>query len=160
MPSADILWDMKRIIRLGIPLGMLLAAGCAHRSINITSQPDGALVYINGVEAGRTPMKYDFDIYGDFDVILRKDGYQTLKTHQNLKTPIHELPPFDLLSELFGTRETFDWNFEMAPVTTEEIDVQGIIERGADMKLQLQSSENTRQPEPSTRPAASPTTQP
>jgi hypothetical protein len=143
---------MNWIIRLGVPLVMVLAAGCAHRSINITSQPDGALVYINGVEAGRTPMKYDFDIYGDFDVILRKEGYETLKTHQNLKTPVHELPPFDLLSELFGTRETFDWTFEMAPAKTETVDPQELIARGTEMLSKLQSSENTRAPAPTTQP--------
>jgi hypothetical protein len=144
---------MNRIIRLGVPLGILLAAGCAHRSINITSQPVGALVYINGVEAGRTPMKYDFDIYGDFDVVLRMEGYETLKTHQNIKTPLHELPPFDLLSELFGTRETFDWTFEMAPAKADSADPKELIARGNEMKTQLQSSEHTQAPAvPTTRP--------
>jgi hypothetical protein len=149
---------MKWIIRLGVAGALLLAAGCAHRSVNITSQPIGALVYINGVEAGRTPMKYDFDLYGDFDVILRMEGYQTLKTHQNIKTPIHEFPPFDLLSELFGVREKYDWNFEMTPVKQESVDPQTLIAQGTEYKTLLESSEYTRAPQtrPLTRPAKTP----
>jgi len=144
---------MNRIIRIGLPLAALLATGCAHHSVNIASQPTGALVYINGVEAGRTPMKYDFDLYGDFDVILRMEGYETLKTHQNIKTPIHGYPPFDLLSELFGVRDQYDWNFDMTPKTQESIDPQTLISRGTEMQTQLQSSEHTKQPSiPTTQP--------
>ena len=68
--------------------------------MTITSEPTGALVYVSDVEVGRTPVKMPFTWYGDYDIILRADGCQTLKTHANITMPIYEIPPFDLLSEM------------------------------------------------------------
>ena len=68
--------------------------------MTITSEPAGALVYISDVEKGRTPLTITFLWYGDYDIIIRHDGYETLKTHASINPPIYEIPPFDLLSEL------------------------------------------------------------
>ena len=61
---------------------LLMAAlgGCVERTMTFQSNPPGALVYVNNQEIGRTPMRRDFTWYGNYDVVLRKDGYETLKT--------------------------------------------------------------------------------
>lgn len=79
---------------------IFLPAGCVERTLTITSAPSGALVYVSAVEVGRTPVTMPFTWYGDYDVVLRLDGYETLKTHHEVKPPIYEVPPLDLLSEL------------------------------------------------------------
>jgi len=66
----------------------------------ITSAPAGALVFVSDVEVGRTPVTVPFTWYGDYDIILRLDGHETLKTHANINVPIYEIPPFDLLSHM------------------------------------------------------------
>jgi len=84
-------------------LGLLVAlgtAGCVERKMTITSTPPGAIVYISDVEKGRTPLTVDFTWYGDYDVIVRRQGYQTLKTHAELNAPLYEIPPLDLLSAI------------------------------------------------------------
>lgn len=78
----------------------LTLAGCVERKMQITSEPDGALVYVSDVEVGRTPVTLPFTWYGDYDVILRRDGYETLKTHADINAPWYELPPLDLFSAL------------------------------------------------------------
>jgi hypothetical protein len=78
----------------------LTAGGCLERQMTITSQPEGALVYVSDVELGRTPVTVPFTWYGDYDIILRLDGYETLQTHAKLYPPIYEVPPWDLLSEI------------------------------------------------------------
>jgi hypothetical protein len=50
----------------------------AQRTVDITSDPL-VLVYLNGEEIGRTPLRYDFIWYSDYDVVLRKDDYETLR---------------------------------------------------------------------------------
>ena len=75
-------------------------AGCVERELVITSEPSGALVYISDVEVGRTPLRHPFTWYGDYDIILRMDGWETLKTHRNLRMPAYEVPPADLFSHL------------------------------------------------------------
>jgi len=75
-------------------------AGCVEREMTITSEPEGALVYVSDLEVGRTPVTIPFTWYGDYDVIVRLDGYETLKTNATLSPPWYEVPPIDLFSEL------------------------------------------------------------
>ena len=56
----------------------LLGAGCGvERTLQVNSDPPGALVSLNGEEVGRTPMRKMFLWYGTYDLELRKDGYLT-----------------------------------------------------------------------------------
>ena len=74
----------------------VLAGGCIEREMSITSEPAGALVFISDVEKGRTPLTVSFTWYGDYDLILRREGYKTLKTHAHINAPAHQYPPLDL----------------------------------------------------------------
>ena len=70
--------------------------------MTITSEPEGARVFVSDVEKGRTPLTIPFTWYGDYDIILRYEekGYKTCKTHATIMPPVYEIPPFDLLSEI------------------------------------------------------------
>ena len=72
---------------------------CVERTMKIDSDPQGARVFLNDEEVGVTPAKLSFLWYGDYDVILRKDGFETLKTHYRLDPPWYQYPPFDLIAE-------------------------------------------------------------
>jgi len=76
-------------------------AGCVERQLSITSDPAGALVFLADEEIGRTPLTVDFTWYGDYEVILRQDGYKTLKTHTQITPPVYDIPPWDLVSQAF-----------------------------------------------------------
>lgn len=81
-------------------LGAAACCGCVEREMTITSEPAGALVFVSDREVGRTPVTVPFTWYGDYDVILRRDGYKTLKTHAEINAPWYEVPPLDLLSHI------------------------------------------------------------
>jgi hypothetical protein len=140
---------------------LALAGGCAQRTLNIASDPPGALVYLNGQEVGRTPMRYDFKWYGDYDITLRREGYATLKTHRRLTPPLHEIPPIDLLSEMLGARDVRDWTFTLTPAEPAAADPRALIERAQQLKSELRSSRYTRPPAtaPTTRPTTRPTSE-
>src|ERR1041384_4339026 len=133
-----------RLFVLALPLFLL--AGCAQRTVDITSEPSGALVFLNGQEVGRTPMRYDFTWYSDYDVILRKDGYETLKTHRNISTPLLFIPPLDLIGELFGAKDHRYWTFTMQPASPAATHPVGLINRGQSLKKDLRSSQYTHAP--------------
>ena len=78
---------------------LLACSGCVERTMKIDSRPQGARVFVNDEEVGLTPVKFSFLWYGDYDIILRKDGYQTLKTNHRLNPPWYQYPPIDLVSE-------------------------------------------------------------
>ena len=79
-------------------LGPLL--GCVRRTLKITTEPPNALVFLNDQEVGRSEVTTDFLWYGDYDVIIRKEGFQTLKTHWDIKAPWYQLVPIDFLAEV------------------------------------------------------------
>ena len=83
-----------------VAIACLSVTGCVERELTITSQPEGSLVYVSDVELGRTPLTTEFTWYGDYDVILRLDGFETLKTHAKLSPRWYEIPPLDFLSQI------------------------------------------------------------
>jgi len=101
-----------------------LAGGCMQRSLEITSEPEGATVYLNDVEVGRTPLEVGFTYYGEYDVLLMKDGYEPLRTRADAVAPVYEHPPLDLAAEAmpWGVRTRVPWHFVMTPLpaTAEE----------------------------------------
>ncbi len=78
----------------------VVVVGCVRRELEITSEPAGAVVYVSDIEVGRTPVVVPFTYYGDRDVILRLNGYDTLVTNLNLTAPWYEYPGIDLFSEI------------------------------------------------------------
>jgi len=68
--------------------------------MTIRTQPPGALVNLNNEEQGLTPKTIPFTWYGDYEIVLRKDGYQTLRVIQPIKPPWYEVFPLDIFSEL------------------------------------------------------------
>ena len=85
-------------VTLALP-ALLLLGGCVERTMKISSDPRGARVFVNDEEVGITPVKFSFLWYGDYDIMLRKEGYETLKTHRRIEPPWYQYPPFDLVSE-------------------------------------------------------------
>lgn len=81
------------------PLALLALGGCVERTMKIDSDPQGARVFVNDEEIGVTPARFAFLWYGDYDIMLRKEGYQTLKTHHRVDPPWYQYPPIDLVAE-------------------------------------------------------------
>jgi len=133
-----------RFTLLALSLGApALLAGCLERRVSITSEPSNAVVYVNDVEVGRTPVDADFTYYGSYDVRIDKEGFEPLRTKAVARAPIYEYPPFDLLAIAapLGIDTTVKWHFDLTPSldatqSTQELE-QGLIERAANLRRQL-----------------------
>ena len=75
-------------------------AGCVRRTMSITTDPPNARVFLNDQEVGRSAVTTDFLWYGDYDVIIRKEGYKTLQTNWNIKAPWYQWIPIDFFAEV------------------------------------------------------------
>jgi hypothetical protein len=109
---------MRRLSSIAVAVALAVLAGCVERTIKITSQPSGAAVYLNDEEIGRTPTEVRFTFYGDYSVILRKEGYQTLQTHRQINAPFYQLPPLDIIADLLIPVMIYDrhsWGFDLQP---------------------------------------------
>lgn len=96
---------MKRLLSFCVPVAFALlliaaTAGCVRRTITITTEPPQALIYLNDQEIGRSATTIDFLWYGDYDVIIRKEGYKTLKTNWEIKPPWYQVMPLDFFAEV------------------------------------------------------------
>lgn len=113
-----------------------LCTGCVRRTITITSEPAGALCWLNGREVGRTPVTVDFLYYGEYDVQLTHDGFEPLLTTGNAKAPLWDSIPLDMASEVWPGEPHADirWHYVLQP---RESDRDALVERAKDLREQL-----------------------
>jgi hypothetical protein len=133
-------------------------SGCVEQVMTVKTNPPGAVVYLNDQVLGRTPLEKDFTWYGIYDVEVRKDGYEALKTHKWVKAPWWNWVPFDLFAELvpWRVRDQQTITFTLKPITQAVVEPGPLMERATQLRGELQSSEFTRHPTtaPATQPAA------
>jgi len=99
----------------------IMCCGCVERLIMITSEPSGALVYLNDDEVGRTPLTVPFTFYGTYDVRLEANGYDPLWTKKKATAPWWETPPVDLLAEAVPRAKShLKWHFQMEAEAPED----------------------------------------
>ena len=123
-----------------ILIAAVLAGGCVERTMTITSEPNGAIVFLNNREIGRTPLTTDFTWYGWYDVQVRREGYETLKTTQKLLPPWWQIPPIDLLAEMmpWHPKDHRQLHYTLNPITEQEIAPAAMLERAAELRDQLE----------------------
>jgi hypothetical protein len=83
-------------------VGVLLAVGCVgcvERRMLIVSDPPGATAFVNGKNVGVTPVSVAYDYYGDYNVMLVRDGYQTRTYQTRMRRPWFEFFPIDFFAE-------------------------------------------------------------
>jgi hypothetical protein len=93
----------------------LFLCGCVERKLTINTEPPGALVTLNDEEIGPAPVTVSFNWYGDYNVRISKAGYETLNTHRELKSPLHDYFPFDLFAQISPGRtvDSYEWTFKL-----------------------------------------------
>lgn len=138
---------------------MLLAAmamgGCVERTLTLDSSPPGALVHMNDQEVGRTPLTRDFEWYGNYEVIVRAEGYETLKTETNVKAPWWQWIPMDLFAEILPLpfKDHQHFTYALTPASTQPVNPNVLLERGLQLRGELESSPFA----PATTPTTAPT---
>ena len=152
--------DALRVMGV-VALLVPVVTGCGvERTLTVRSEPPGALVYLNGEEAGRTPMRKEFLWYGTYDVQLRKEGYVTRSEETKVWAPWWQIPPIDLVAELvpLPLQDNQTVTYRLRPTPPQQTDPQLVIDRAREMREKLQSSRHTRAPRAATQPATGPAT--
>ena len=90
------------VVRTGVlALAILLlpSTGCVERLLQVRTAKPGAHVYVNGKEAGTTPLEHPFSFYGTVGVVVRQEGYHSIEVHKRLSPPWYEFFPLDFFVE-------------------------------------------------------------
>jgi len=103
--------------------------GCAERKMTVTSDPPGALVFVDGVEKGITPVTFPFNFYGGRRFVLKRDGYQTLEEIRTIQPPLHMRFPLDTITDLtpIPGRDHKHLHFELKKL--EDVDKEALLKR-------------------------------
>jgi len=113
--------------------------GCVERRLTINTEPEGAIVFLNDEEIGVSPVTVSFEWYGDYNVKINKEGYETLKTHRKLSGPWYDAFGFDFfVGVLYPNRivDEYEWTFELEP--KKEISREELIKKAGELKRQLE----------------------
>ncbi len=87
----------KRFVLIGF---LLLLPACVEREFFIRSEPPGALVFVDGISRGETPLEIPLVYYGEREVELRLDGFEVYREIVDLDPPWFQTFPFDLFCEV------------------------------------------------------------
>jgi PEGA domain len=129
---------MKR--RLLVLIALLLV-GCVQRQMTVITDPPGAVVSLNDREMGRTPFTKNFLWYGNYDVTIRKDGYQTLKTTAEITAPFWQFVPFDLVTDFLPLTDKETIRFSLKPEVPSDPTL--LVVRGEQLRQDLEASQHT-----------------
>ena len=129
---------IKELLIVLVIIISISLTGCVERKLTITTQPEGAFVELNDEPIGQTPVTVSFNWYGDYNIRITKDGYETLKTHKQLKAPLHDHFPFDLFAQILypgKITDSYVWNFTLEPKN--QIDRETLLQNAQSLKDKL-----------------------
>jgi PEGA domain len=95
-----------------------LVSGCVERRYTIRSEPPGAIVVVNGEEIGPAPASKSFYYYGNREITLMLDGFQTRTIIQPIKAPWWDNYATEFVTENlvpWTIRDERDYKFPLQP---------------------------------------------
>ena len=101
--------------------------------VEITSEPTGAIVWMNDREVGSTPCEVEILHYGTYDLRVVKPGYEPFIAGRKANPPAWDLPGPDLVAELLPveleSRNSWHVDLVVEDMSTEAVIQRAIIER-------------------------------
>jgi hypothetical protein len=120
---------------------LTLSGGCVERTITVRSSPPGARVYLDDVEHGETPVTFDFNFYGQRELVLRKDNYETYREVIEVSPPLYSRFPIDTFFDLlwpFRIEEDHPYDAMLQPVVAPDEDK--LMYQAGELREQMLSS--------------------
>ena len=99
--------------------------------MTVRTNPPGAIVYVDNVEVGVSPVSRSFTYYGTSRIRLVCDGYETKTVVERIDPPVYDVIWVEPLTELLPIRFK-DWReFTYDLERTQVVDPGEVIERAA-----------------------------
>ena len=133
---------LRYMLMIALASGPLVGlTSCVRRTIEITTEPSGALIWVNGREAGRTPVAIDFTHYGTYDLMIRKKGWEPIIDVRKAPVPVTDVPGPDLLVEILpiDVHHVVKWHIDLQPSDASRT---ALLNRADTLRDALQSDED------------------
>ena len=96
------------VVLAGVIISNFTGCNGVRRRLTITSEPSGAIVYLNNKEIGKTPISRNFVYSGVYDIKCYKEGYEMKETYYKAGRPWYLYPGIDFFAENFTPGELRD----------------------------------------------------
>lgn len=130
------------MVLAGAAISAAVLCGCVRRTLTINTEPQGAMVSLNDEDVGATPVARDFTWYGDYDVVIRKKGFETLRTNVVVKAPWYQIAPIDFFADVLWPTWIHDQHhhaFTLEPRTAPTHDE--LVTRAVDLRTEALSDD-------------------
>lgn len=119
-------------------MSAIAAMGCVERKVTIRTEPSGATLLLDSAPAGQTPYTFPFIHYGVREIIIKKDGYVTVKEDIDVSPPLYQRFPIDLFFEVlpFTITDHQEFVYNLTPIS--EIDEKELLERAKVLRSELE----------------------
>jgi hypothetical protein len=134
---------LSALSAVGFAVAFAFLPGCVERTLTLRSDPPGATVVVNGDYAGTTPVKFPFETYGVFDVVMSYPGHTRLHETVPVKAPWWEKIPIDFFVEDVWpgcVRDDHEATLTLKPAAA--ADESGIEQREQDRRARMQAAES------------------
>ncbi|MDX2176900.1 MAG: PEGA domain-containing protein [Candidatus Sumerlaeia bacterium] len=81
-------------------VAVCLSSGCIRSRVVVDSEPQGAVVTMNGENLGTTPVERPFTWYWYYDFEASMEGHASVTERRRFRAPFYLLPGPDLFFEL------------------------------------------------------------
>jgi len=114
---------------------------CVQRSIQIDSMPRVALVVLDEVKMGYTPLTIPFSHYGVREIRLEKPGFAKLNVVKNIKKPWYETPILAFFVDVlwpFVIEDVHPFQFTLESLSEEK--EKGLLDRADEARSVLKGN--------------------
>lgn len=137
---------VRRVVVATLALAVVasnLACNSVRRRLTITSDPPGAVVYLNNKEIGKTPISQNFTHSGVYNVKCFKEGYEMGETYYKAGCPWYLYPGVDFFSENFVPGEIRDeQHCHVTLVQKREIPESELYEQASKLRSEAHNNSN------------------
>ena len=130
-----------KMANFGVVLLLALAAvlaGCVERELFIRSDPPGALVFVDGIPRGETPLEQTFESYGTRAIEVRLQGYKAACATLEVDPPWYQILPLDFFCEVlipYTWVDSHSFDVRLEKLDPEELDaVEDVTERAGELR--------------------------
>jgi len=89
-----------REVGIAFVLALIACAGCVERELFIRSEPSGAVVFLDGLPRGETPLIVPFDSYGTRELEVRLADHAVFVEMIEVDPPWYQIFPLDFVGEV------------------------------------------------------------
>ncbi len=145
------------IVRFGL-LALLASSCAARRLLNVTSEPPGATVELDGQRIGTTPVEIEFQHYGVRQVTVSLSGRATWTKNVRLRAPWYGRFPMDIVSEIllpvgWVDRHKVHAALEPQQGVVADPQLQAVLARARALRATMEGAPRLPAPEPPEKPS-------